>query len=443
MLSVRSVLGLAVVLTTGCANVIGLNELEQVDCVGAACSDASVDTTKSETTSETTPIDTASEETSVDSEIDSGSADVDIDSGTADSSAMETSIDASDVGDTMVVMPDTKMDTMVVGDTCTVACDTVRSNGTTCLGAVCAYSSCKAGFANCDTTAPDIDGCETATTNTLNCGGCGVKCEPTNASTAACTSGLCAYTCTSGFGDCDKTGGNTNGCETPLNTLANCGACGAKCDTVRSTGAACTTTGCTYTGCAAGYQNCDTAGTDANGCETLVATSTTSCGACGRACSTTNVMTAACTSGACTSSCNAGFSNCSKPASGPDDGCECATPGCCAGGCAITHKNGTSSPLGQSYWLSADYCKAAGTPGDATTYSADMANAAADAWPVTATPIDLGCSAGRIICKGNSTAGYASWGYTGTLAGHVYWQAGGCAGPTKCCCPFATDPTWN
>ena len=113
------------------------------------------------------------------------------------------------------------------------------------------------------------------------------------------------------------------------------------------------------------------------------------------------------------------------------------------GGCAVTHKNGTSAPLGQSYFLSADYCKPLGTPGDATTYTADMANAAAAAWGITGTPADVGCSGGRIICVGNGTAGYASWGYTGTLAGHYYWQAGGCGGPTKCCCPFATDPIWN
>lgn len=436
---------------TGCANVIGLNALEEVPCVGAACADDSsvVDTQIVPDTSDSATTET-SDDTSIvgDVEQDTSDTSVELDTGSdvVDSTVTDSKSDV--IVDTKVdsIIVDTKVDTKVdtmVPDTCTVSCDTLTSVGALCMGATCAYSDCKAGFANCDTTAPDTNGCETNATTTLNCGGCGNVCNPVNASTASCTAGACSYSCKSGFADCDKSGGNTNGCETPLNTLTNCGACGAKCDTVRSTGASCAGTTCTYSGCNTGWANCDTSGTDANGCESAVDSNVDNCGSCGRACASTNVSSKSCSGGACNSSCNAGFANCNKPATGADDGCECATPGCCAGGCAVTHKNGTSAPLGQSYWLSADYCKAVGTPGDATTYTADMANAAAAAWPGAGAAIDAACgTAGRIICKGGAD-GWASWGYTGTIAGHVYWQATGCGGPTKCCCPFATDPTWN
>ncbi len=438
-------LGLVFALTAGCANVIGLSGLEEVECVGAACSDASIDAAPDTAIAESSPADGAIDSAELDAATDSAepetsAVDSAIDSGLADGDAT-TAADAPT--DTLVA--DTKPD-VVASDACTVTCDTVRSNGATCLGSACAYSSCKAGFANCDTTAPDLEGCETPTTNTLNCGGCGVKCEPTNASTASCTASLCAYTCTSGFGDCDKTGGNTNGCETPLNTTANCGACGAKCDTVRSLGATCGGSGCSYTGCAPGFTNCDTAGTDANGCETDTSTSPSNCGGCGRACSTTNVATAACAAGACTSTCKVGFANCSKPTVGADDGCECATPGCCAGGCAVTHKNSVGTPgswpLGQSYFLSSDYCKGVGVPGDASTYTVEMATAAANAWPTAGTLEFLPRTSGAVVCK-NAGSTAAIWVYTGANAGHVYYTTTKCAGDVCNCAVFATDPTWN
>lgn len=423
--------------STSCANVIGLSDLEEVPCVGAGCTDASTAETNLDAG---TPTDSQ-----VDGEIDSAVDETAADSNVAEVSDADATVIDTGATDTKPDAPvDTRVDAIVdtMTDSCTVSCDLATTIGASCTGATCAYSGCKPGFANCDTTAPDINGCETNATTTLNCGGCGNVCTLTNASTASCASGACSYSCKSGFGDCDKSGGNTDGCETSLSTLTNCGACGAKCDTARSTGAACAGTTCTYSGCLPGFANCDTSGTDSNGCETALDSSTTSCGACGRACASTNVTTKSCSGGACNSACAAGFSNCSKPGTGADDGCECATPGCCAGGCAVTHKNGTSTPLGQDYFLSADYCKARGTPGDATTYSADMASAAANAWPGAGTIVDLGCSGGRIICKGGAD-GYASWGYTGTLAGRVYHQAAGCGGPSKCCCPFATDPTWN
>jgi hypothetical protein len=53
----------------------------------------------------------------------------------------------------------------------------------------------------------------------------------------------------------------------PLDTTANCSACGAACDTKHSTGATCNGTTCQYAGCSPGYSNCDKTAPDTNGCE--------------------------------------------------------------------------------------------------------------------------------------------------------------------------------
>lgn len=65
----------------------------------------------------------------------------------------------------------------------------------------------------------------------VNCGTCGHQCPGGRANgSPVCTKGFCDYVCDQGFGDCD--GNPDNGCETDLRTSgANCGACGARCDT--------------------------------------------------------------------------------------------------------------------------------------------------------------------------------------------------------------------
>jgi hypothetical protein len=87
-----------------------------------------------------------------------------------------------------------------------------------------------------------------------------------------------------------SSGGIDSGCG-PLDTITNCGACGASCDTTESTGATCTGTTCNYTGCATGHSDCNKTAPDTNGCE-------------------------------------------------------CATPACCGTGCQTVHSNG----VGQSFY---------------------------------------------------------------------------------------------
>lgn len=44
---------------------------------------------------------------------------------------------------------------------------------------------------------------------------------------AACEAGVCSVVCSAGWGDCDAS--SATGCETSLETVANCGACGVAC----------------------------------------------------------------------------------------------------------------------------------------------------------------------------------------------------------------------
>ncbi|HEX7478892.1 MAG TPA: LamG domain-containing protein [Polyangiales bacterium] len=58
---------------------------------------------------------------------------------------------------------------------------------------------------------------------------CPDNCAPDHVTKATCFGGLCGYeACVDGWGDCDGTA--DNGCEKPLDSLANCGGCGVACD---------------------------------------------------------------------------------------------------------------------------------------------------------------------------------------------------------------------
>ena len=123
------------------------------------------------------------------------------------------------------------------------------------------------------------NGCEPV--NTLSsCGACGVPCTSVPLSTGVtCFNGYCeAATCEDGYGDCDEV--NTNGCESPLNTNANCISCGNSCNGPNAN-SDCSSGTCFILACDDGYGDCDS--NPWNGCETHLI-SNANCGDCGVVC---------------------------------------------------------------------------------------------------------------------------------------------------------------
>ena len=159
-----------------------------------------------------------------------------------------------------------------------------------------------------------INGCETPLNTLTNCGGCGTTCSLAHA-TSTCATGTCAIaSCQAGWGNCDGNAGN--GCETALNTLSNCGSCGAGCSRPNAT-ATCGSGTCGIQSCNSLYGNCD--GNDTNGCETPL-TSTSNCGGCGVSCAPAHAI-GTCGSGTCQiGSCTAPYFNVDGSVG---NGCEC------------------------------------------------------------------------------------------------------------------------
>lgn len=148
---------------------------------------------------------------------------------------------------------------------CGNACST--ANGTpSCSAGACKWT-CNAGFSHCQS---GNTGCETNTgTDPAHCGNCSTVCANVvkNASGITCTGGGCTFsTCSAGFGNCDSNA--ANGCETNVTTdVLHCGNCATNCNTQvqHASGITCGSGTCDYTACAAGYGDCD--GVRSNGCE--------------------------------------------------------------------------------------------------------------------------------------------------------------------------------
>ena len=195
-----------------------------------------------------------------------------------------------------------------------------------CDGTDCTVAMCNPGFANCD--GSPLNGCETSTTTNANCGGCGAVCSPAHG-VGECSTGSCRIaSCGNGWEDCD--GDPSNGCETNMRTLTNCGGCGIPCSLAGGT-ASCATGICMLSGCGPLQGDCD--GISGNGCETSLSTRT-NCNGCGIACTIGN-GTGSCPGGTCTvDTCNSGFADCDMNAA---NGCESplnTLTNC--GGCGVT-----------------------------------------------------------------------------------------------------------
>jgi len=210
-----------------------------------------------------------------------------------------------------------------------------------CVGGACEFT-CDVGFADCN--AVPSDGCEADLGTLTNCGSCGNSCSNPNGS-ASCVAGACASVCASGFGDCD--GNSSNGCETNLQTaVGHCGTCGNSCPDDAGT-ALCVSGACQVSSCSPGFGDCN--GDPSDGCETDLGT-LANCGACDTPCTVPN-GTASCATGACAvGACDPGFDDCNGD---PSDGCETdleGTPGSC-GICGNTCAAGEFCSMGVCVFL--------------------------------------------------------------------------------------------
>ena len=199
-----------------------------------------------------------------------------------------------------------------------------------CIDRQCTIVRCQPGFVDCD--GDDANGCEGTLDSVENCGACNAACALPNvlhhrcaaadsgrrceidkecgSDVAGCDDPNAHLGCAQGFGDCD--GNPANGCETVLNTLANCGGCGVVCSSAERQ-ADCRTGTCSFIGCAAGFGDCRD-----DGCEQLFEDEE-NCGSCGNACTGATDM---CAGGRCTSmACDEGTADCDGD---DENGCETA-----------------------------------------------------------------------------------------------------------------------
>ncbi|MBK8259177.1 MAG: DNRLRE domain-containing protein [Polyangiaceae bacterium] len=197
----------------------------------------------------------------------------------------------------------------------------VAINGTnSCVNSACA-PQCAPFFGDCDIYREN--GCETPIYTTDNCGACGVVCSFPNA-TPVCDLTVCKITaCHPGFANCD--GQVPNGCETPITTVQNCGACGNSCNVNggHASGVACVQQTCVIEACEPGYGDCDSS--PANGCEVDLLANVQNCGGCGIACSNGHGTTT-CNAGSCVPTCAEGYTDCDG---NPTNGCETNTKATC------------------------------------------------------------------------------------------------------------------
>lgn len=207
-------------------------------------------------------------------------------------------------GETLLCSVGTLANCSACGDNCSLRSLPPGVSELSCISAVCTFDSCAPGFEDCNK--DPADGCETSLTTLQSCGACNQPCGFPNTE-ASCASGVCQFVqCAPGFGDCDADIA-TNGCERPLNTLTNCGGCGTPCNPPNAT-PSCDSGVCQLTSCANGFDDCDD--DPSNGCETPLNT-LTDCGSCGTPCFISGAQNLNCAGGVCSAaSCSSGFADC-------------------------------------------------------------------------------------------------------------------------------------
>ncbi len=202
-----------------------------------------------------------------------------------------------------------------------------RGSGSTGAGTNCAAiggHECVAGECVCQSNRLDCDddegnGCEiNGSTDADNCGGCDAACSNNHMQTRTCSASNCNGTCAAGYTDCNSDK-REDGCETHTDTnVTHCGACNRACSSSNMAGVSCAGGICNGT-CASGYADCN-ANKQTDGCETETLSNANACGGCSNNCSSNHMQTRTCSAGSCNGTCAAGFDDCNDDKL--TDGCE-------------------------------------------------------------------------------------------------------------------------
>ncbi|MBN1203781.1 MAG: hypothetical protein JXB05_02510 [Myxococcaceae bacterium] len=240
-----------------------------------------------------------------------------------------------------------QLNTLTHCGACGQACNLAHASETCALG-ICQVLECEPGYANCDGVASN--GCETQLGTTANCGACGASCGAAPNTIPFCSGGVCQSTCKAGFADCNT----SPGCETA-------GSCAPACSpSICDDGNACTTDSCDAQGqCVHTAVSCNDnnpcttdACNTATGCTFTSKPQGTACTDDGNAC-TSDVCSAngqcshppvicndnnECTSDTCNSSTGCSFQPRTSGSACTDDGSLCTTDVCNSAG-QCTHPN--------------------------------------------------------------------------------------------------------
>ena len=193
-------------------------------------------------------------------------------------------------------------------------------------GGTCEFDAgaCAPGYAHCGSGGPD-QGCETPINTATNCGACGVMC---GSGTPHCSGSGNAYSCSS---NCPANAPTLCGtsCVDTTSDPGNCKTCGNACPAGAHETATCVNSACSFT-CTGTYSACN------GGCADF-SNDNSNCGSCGNPCGPGTT----CSGGHCVCNTSSGCNGCCSggttcEAFGNQSSSSCGAGGASCGGCSIS-----------------------------------------------------------------------------------------------------------